>query len=213
MPKLIVSGFTISLDGYGAGPHQTLENPIGVGGEALHQWLVETRTFQKMTGRDGGTAGIDDQFAARGFDNIGAWIMGRNMFGPVRGGWPDDGWKGWWGDNPPYHCAAFVLTHHARAPVAMQGGTTFHFVTDGIQAALTRAMEAAEGRDVRLGGGVSTIRQYLKAGLIDELHFAISPVLIGSGESLFAGIDLLKLGYKVSSHVSTDKATHITLTK
>ena len=213
MPKLIVSGFTISLDGYGAGPHQSVENPLGVGGEALHGWLVETRTFKKMCGQDGGTTGIDEQFAARGFDNIGAWIMGRNMFGPVRGGWPDDSWKGWWGDNPPYHCATFVLTQHPRAPVVMQGGTTFHFVTDGIQAALARAMEAAAGRDVRLGGGVSTIRQYLNAGLVDEMHFAISPILLGSGESLFAGIDLLKLGYRVSDHVPTDKATHITLTK
>ena len=208
-----VSSFSLSLDGYGAGPDQSLENPLGVGGEALHEWALATRTFRKMFGQDGGATGIDDDFAARGFANVGAWILGRNMFGPIRGDWPDESWKGWWGDNPPYHCPVFVLTHHPRASIAMEGGTTFHFVTDGIHAALTRAREAANGRDVRLGGGAATIRQYLQAGLIDEMHLAVSPVLLGSGENLFAGLDLLKLGYRVSEHVPTPNATHIVLTK
>ncbi len=166
-----------------------------------------------MYGQDGGTTGVDDDFAARGFANVGAWIMGRNMFGPVRGDWPDESWKGWWGDNPPYHCPVFVLTHHPRAPITMEGGTTFHFVTDGIHAALKRALEAANGRDVRVGGGVATIRQYLQAGLIDEMHLAVSPVLLGAGENLFAGLDLPKLGYQRSEHVSTPSATHVVLTK
>jgi dihydrofolate reductase len=187
MPKLRVQSFTMSLDGYGAGPNQDLDNPLGVGGVALHEWAFATRTFRQMFGSEGGTSGIDDDFAARGFDNIGAWIMGRNMFGPIRGPWPDGAWKGWWGDNPPYHCPVFVLTRHPRAPITMDGGTTFHFVTDGIHAALERAAEAAEGRDIRLGGGVATIQQYLRAGLVDEMHLAISPILLGSGEHLFAG--------------------------
>jgi dihydrofolate reductase len=213
MPKLRVSSFSVSLDGYGAGPNQSLENPLGVGGLALHEWAFATRTFRKMFGQDGGTTGIDDDFAARGFVDIGAWIMGRNMFGPVRGDWPDDSWKGWWGANPPYHCPVFVLTSHPRASVAMQGGTIFHFVTDGIQAALKRATEAANGRDVRLGGGVATIRQYLQAELIDAMHFAVSPALLGTGENLFAGLDLPKLGYRCSEHVPTPNATHVVLTK
>jgi dihydrofolate reductase len=212
MSKLRVHGFAISLDGYGAGPNQDHDNPLGVGGLALHEWVFGTRTFQQVSGRSGGTTGIDDDFAARGFANIGAWIMGRNMFGPVRGPWPDDTWKGWWGDNPPYHVPVFVLTHHARAPITMDGGTTFHFVTDGIHAALKRATEAADGRDIRLGGGVATIRQYLGAGLIDMMHIAISPVLLGSGESLFAGINAAKLGYQRTEHVPTPNATHIVLT-
>jgi dihydrofolate reductase len=213
MPKLRVSSFSISLDGYGAGPDQTLENPLGVGGMALHEWAFATRTFRKMFGQEGGAAGVDDDFAARGFAGIGAWIMGRNMFGPIRGNWPDETWKGWWGDNPPYRCPVFVLTKHPRASVTMEGGTTFHFVTDGIHAAQERATEAANGRDVRLGGGVATIRQYLQAGLIDEMHVAVAPVLLGSGENLFSGLDLPKLGYRISEHVPTPGATHIVFTK
>lgn len=213
MAKVRVHNFSISLDGYGAGPKQDRDNPLGVGGEALHDWFVTTRTFQKMTGKDGGTTGIDNEFAARGLSDIGAFIMGRNMFGPVRGPWPDDSWKGWWGDNPPYHAPVFVLTNHARAPVVMAGGTTFHFVTDGIHAALQSAAEVADGRDIQLMGGTSTIRQYLMAGLIDEMHFAISPILLGAGEHLFADIDTPKLGYRRSQHVATAKATHVVLTK
>jgi dihydrofolate reductase len=211
MSKLRVHCFAISLDGYGAGPEQNRENPLGVGGGALHQWFIPTQTFQKTFGKSGGTTGIDDDFAARGFENLGAWIMGRNMFGPIRGAWPDETWKGWWGDNPPYHVPVFVLTNHARAPIAMDGGTTFHFVTDGIHAALKRATEAANGRDIRLGGGVSAIRQYLREGLVDEMHVAISPVLLGAGEHLFYGIDLPKLGYQPSEHVPTANTTHIVL--
>jgi dihydrofolate reductase len=213
MSRLRVHGFAISLDGYGAGPDQSLANPLGVGGEALHEWTVATRTFRKMFGQDGGSTGIDDAFVTRGFDNIGAWILGRNMFGPIRGDWPDDKWKGWWGDTPPYHCPVFVLTHYPRPSIAMEGGTIFHFVTDGIHAALERATEAACGRDIRVGGGASTIRQYLQEGLVDEMHFAISPVLLGAGEPLFAGLDLPKLGYRRSEHVATPNATHIVLTK
>jgi dihydrofolate reductase len=213
MPKLRVQSFSVSLDGYGAGPDQDLKNPLGVGGMALHEWAFATRTFQEMFGRDGGTTGIDDDFAARGFHNVGAWILGRNMFGPVRGPWPDDAWKGWWGDTPPYHAPVFVLTHHARASITMSGGTTFHFVTDGIQAALARAADAANGQDIRLGGGVATIRQYLRAGLVDQMHLAISPVLLGRGEHLLAGIDLPNLGYQCAEHVPTPSAMHVVLTK
>lgn len=214
MSKLSVRSFTISLDGYGAGPDQSPQNPLGVGGEGLHKWMVTTRTFQKMLyGREGGATGVDDDFTARGFENVGAWIMGRNMFAPTRGPWPDDKWKGWWGDNPPYHVPVFVLTHHARPSITMEGGTTFHFVTDGIRAALERAMDAAKGKDVRVGGGAATIREYLREGLIDEMHFAISPVLLGSGEHLFTGIDAAKLGYVCSEHVATPNATHVVLTK
>jgi dihydrofolate reductase len=213
MTKLRVSSFSISVDGYGAGPDQSLENPLGVGGVALHGWAFATRTFRKMFGQDGGTTDVDDGFAVRGFENVGAWILGRNMFGPIRGEWPDENWKGWWGDTPPYHCPVFVLTHHPRAPIAMDGGTTFHFVTDGIHAAQKRAREAANGQEVRVGGGVATIRQYLQAGLIDEIHLAVSPVLIGRGENLFAGLDLPALGYRRSEHVPTANATHIVFTK
>ena len=213
MTRLKVQSFSVSLDGYGAGPRQDLANPLGVGGMALHPWAFSTRTIQKMFGNDGGASGIDDDFAARGFENLGAWILGRNMFGPIRGAWPDDAWKGWWGDNPPYHVPVFVLTHHARAPLEMAGGTIFHFVTDGIEAALERATEAARGKDIRLGGGVATIREYLRAGLVDELHLALSPALLGQGESLFDGIDMQALGYECVEHVPTALATHVVLKK
>jgi dihydrofolate reductase len=221
MSRLRVNAFAVSLDGYGAGPDQSLDNPMGVGGMALHQWVQGTKTFKRihaefaasLIGEQAGREGIDDAFAARGFENIGAWILGRNMFGPVRGPWPDDDCKGWWGASPPYHVPVFVLTHHGRAPLTMEGGTTFHFVTDGIHAALDRARDAAQGKDVRLGGGVATIRQYLGAGLIDELHLAIAPVLLGSGEHLLAGIDAVSLGYRCTEHVATEHATHVVLTK
>jgi dihydrofolate reductase len=213
MSKLRVHCFSVSLDGYGAGPHQNLDHPLGVGGTALHQWLFPTRTFQQMCGKDGGTTGIATDFAMRGFDRLGAWILGRNMFGPVRGPWPDNTWQGWWGDHPPYHTPVFVLTNHPHASITMSGGTTFHFVTEGIHAALDRAVDAAKGQDIRLGGGVATIRQYLCAGLIDEMHLAISPILLGSGEALLPGMDVPKLGYQLTEHVSTAHATHIVVTK
>ena len=214
MAKLRVEGFTISLDGFGAGPHQSLEAPLGVGGPALHGWAMPTRTFQqRLFGKDGGELGLDDDFAARGFDNFGAWIMGRNMFGPVRGPWPDEAWRGWWGERPVYAAPVFVLTHHARPPLVMEGGTTFHFVTDGPERALERAREAAQGKDVRVGGGVATIQQYLRLGLIDELHIALSPVLLGSGERLFEGVDLPALGYRCSLHARSERATHLLLTR
>jgi len=219
--KVRVNAFGISLDGYGAGPDQDLANPMGVGGLALHEWVFGTRTFQRISGEFAGSLiadkagrdGVDDDFAARGFENVGAWIMGRNMFGPIRGPWADDGWKGWWGANPPYHVPVFVLTHHARPPLTMEGDTTFHFVTDGIHAALTRAQAAAGDKDVRVGGGVSTVRQYLSAGLIDEIHLVISPVLLGRGEHVFGGIDAAGLGYSCTEHVATDRVTHVVLTK
>jgi dihydrofolate reductase len=213
MTKLRVESFSLSLDGFGAGPDQSLENPLGVGGRALHQWAFPTRTFQKMFGNAEGTTGIDEDFAARGFRNVGAWILGRNMFGPIRGPWLNNDWKGWWGDNPTYHTPVFVLTHHPREPLVMEGGTTFHFVTDGLESALARAKAAANGMDVRVGGGVATIRQYLRAGMIDEMHLAISPVLLGSGENLFAGIDLPALGYHCAEHVASPHATHVVIKK
>jgi dihydrofolate reductase len=213
MTQLTVRNFSVSIDGFGAGPRQDLENPLGVGGMALHEWFFPTRTFKAMHGQTGGATDLDDAFAARGFRDVGAWILGRNMFGPVRGAWPDEAWKGWWGEEPPYHAPVFVLTHHARAPLVMKGGTTFHFVTDGIHAALSRAREAAGAQGVRLGGGVATIRQYLKEGLVDEMHLAISPVLLGAGESLLEGIHLPSLGYHCTEHVGTPKATHVVLTK
>lgn len=213
MSKLRVWGFSISIDGFAAGPTQSMENPLGVGGRQLHEWAFPTRTFQRMFGNEGGTTGADDNFALRGFDNVGAWIMGRNMFGPFRGPWLDEAWKGWWGDNPPYHTSVFVLTRHPRAPLVMEGGTTFEFVTDGIHAALEKATSAANGKDIRLGGGVATIRQYLRAGLIDEIHLALAPVLLGSGEHLLCDIDLLQLGFRCTEHVSTPKATHVVLTR
>jgi dihydrofolate reductase len=213
MTKLRVHNFSVSVDGYGAGPNQSVDNPLGVGGLTLHQWFFPTRTFRRMNGSDGGTAGVDDDFAARGFVNVGAFILGRNMFGPIRGPWPDDAWKGWWGRNPPYHMPVFVLTNHPRPPIAWDGGTVFHFVTDGIGPAVKRATEAAKGKDIQIGGGVETIRQYLRAALIDEMHVAISPVLLGSGEHLLSGIDMPRLGYQCSEHVATPNATHVVLTK
>ena len=212
MSKLVVRCFGLSIDGYGAGPRQSLEHPLGVGGPALMQWFFPTRTFQQMHGGGAdGTTGVDDDYAARSFVNIGAWILGRNMFGPVRGPWPDDSWKGWWGTNPPYHVPVFVLTHHPRAPITMEGGTTFHFVTEGIHAALEQARAAAQGRDVRVGGGAATVRQYLAAGLIDELHLVQSPALLGSGEPLLTGIDSPALGYVCTERVATEQATHLVL--
>ena len=213
MSKVKVQSFSLSLEGYGAGPEQSLENPLGKGGLALHEWAFSTRTFQRMFGNDAGATGIDEDFAARGFANLGAWILGRNMFGPVRGSWPDESWKGWWGDSPPYHTPVFVLTHHPRASITMAGGTVFHFVTQGIHVALERALAAADGKDVRIGGGVATIRQYLRAGLIDEVHLAISPVLLGTGEHLLADINLPALGYRCSEHVASQLATHVVLSR
>lgn len=211
MSKVRVASFSISLDGYGAGPDQSLENPLGIGGKDLHGWFIGTRCWQRMQGQEGGEGGVDDDFAARGFAGVGAWILGRNMFGPVRGPWPDDSWKGWWGDNPPYHVPVFVLTHHARAPITMAGGTTFHFVTGGIHDALAQARRAAGDLDVRIGGGADTIRQYLRARLIDELHLAVSPVLLGRGERLFDGLDMRALGYACERFTGTPKAAHFVL--
>jgi dihydrofolate reductase len=213
MSKVRVQAFSVSLDGFGAGPRQSLNDPLGVGGTTLHRWFYPTRSFQQMVGGEGGSTGVDDQFARRSFEGVGAWILGRNMFGPVRGAWPDENWKGWWGDNPPYHVPVFVLTHHARASIPMQGGTTFHFVTGGIHEALERARAAAGRQDVRIGGGASTVRQYLQAGLVDEMHLAIAPTVLGSGEPLLAGIDLTQLGFRCTQHVGTDNALHVVLTK
>ena len=211
--KFRVSSFTISLDGYGAGPRQDAQNPLGVGGVGLMEWFFPTRTWRAMHGEDGGETGVDDDIAAQGLAGIGAWILGRNMFGPVRGPWPDASWRGWWGEEPPYHTPVFVLTHHERPPLRMKGGTVFHFVTDGIHAALQRAKEAAGGRDVRLGGGVATIRQYLREALVDELHVVLRPVLLGEGEALFAGLDLPALGYECARQVAGVRGTHLFLRK
>ncbi|MDY6946524.1 MAG: dihydrofolate reductase family protein [Pseudomonadota bacterium] len=213
MTKVRVAGYAVSMDGFGAGVDQSEGNPLGVGGMALHEWAYGTRTFQKMFGNDGGTTGIDDEFLARAMDNMGAWILGRNMFGPIRGVWPDESWKGWWGSNPPYHTPVFVLTHHPRAAIEMEGGTTFHFVTEGIHAALQRATAAANGRDIRIGGGAATIRQFLQARLIDEMHLAIVPTLLGRGESLLGGLDLGKLGYAVTKHRTSDAVLHALISK
>lgn len=213
MPKVRVSSFTISLDGYAAGPHQDLDNPLGVRGPELFEWFFSTRTWKQMHDLEGGSTGADDDWARRGMENVGAWILGRNMFGPVRGPWPDDSWQGWWGEEPPYHVPTFVLTHHPRPPLEMKGGTTFHFVTDGIDSALQRAKEAAMEKDVRIGGGAATIRQYVRARLIDELHLALRPILLGSGENLFAGLDLPALGCHCTEHVATEHAMHVVLRK
>ncbi|MGE5837798.1 MAG: dihydrofolate reductase family protein [Acidobacteriota bacterium] len=213
MPKLCVQSFAISIDGFGAGPDQDLENPLGVNGPELMDWFFHTRSWRQMHGLADGETGIDNDIAERGLTGFGAWIIGRNMFGPIRGPWPDDSWKGWWGDEPPYHVPVFVLTHYPRAPVPMRGGTEFQFVTDGIDAALAQAKAAAGARHVRLGGGVSTIRQYLRAGLIDELHLAFRPVLLGSGEHLLGGIDVRALGYECTKTVAGERATHLFIRK
>jgi len=213
MAKVRVNSFAISLDGYAAGPNQSLENPLGVRGPELFEWFFSTRTWKQMHGEEDGSTGVDNEWAQRGMENVGAWILGRNMFGPVRGHWPDDSWRGWWGDEPPYHVPVFVLTHHPRKSVEMKGGTTFHFVTNGIDAALQQAMEMARDKDVRIGGGVATIQQFLRARLVDELHLAFRPILMGSGENLFAGVDLVQLGYRCTEHVSTDLAMHVVLSK
>jgi len=211
MSRLRVACFAVSLDGFGAGPHQSLENPLGVGGMGLHEWFFPTRTFQKsVLGKDEGATGLDDDFARRGMENLGAWILGRNMFAPGRGAW-DESWKGWWGDNPPYHVPVFILTHHPRKSIEMAGGTTFHFVTGGIDEALMRAKDAAGAKDVRIGGGAATIRQYVQAGYVDEMHLVFSPVLLGSGEPLLAGLDLLALGYRVVEHAMSNSAMHVRL--
>src|SRR5690348_9927069 len=214
MQKIRVNSYSISLDGFAAGPNQSLENPLGIRGPELFAWFFPTRTFRQMQGQDDGSTGVDNDWAQRGMENVGAWILGRNMFGPVRGPWPNDDWKGWWGDEPPYHTPVFVLTHHARAPLKMAGGTEFRFVTDGIEAALRQAREAAAGQDVRLGGGVATIRQYLRAGLVDELRLTVSPVLLGAGEHLLGGIDLRALGYECVEHRAGSRAAaHLVLRK
>lgn len=213
MSKVRVAAFSISIDGFGAGPRQDLQNPLGVRGTELHGWFFPTEVFQKMHGGSGGTTGVDNDVAAQSFENVGAWILGRNMFGPVRGPWQDDSWKGWWGDSPPYHTEVFVLTHHARPPLAMAGGTTFYFVTDGTESALKQAKDAAKGKDVRIGGGVSVIRQYLRAGQIDEMHLAVSPVLLGEGEQLLSGINLHQLGFAAARTVAGENATHVFLKK
>jgi dihydrofolate reductase len=213
MGKVRVAGFSVSIDGFGAGPDQSLADPLGRRGPELFQWFFPTRAFKAMHGGDGGTIGPDNDFAVRAMDGFGAFIIGRNMFGPIRGDWPDDAWKGWWGDNPPYHAPTFVLTHYPRPPIEMQGGTTFYFVTEGIESALRQAQAAAGTKDVKIGGGVSTLRQYLRAGVIDTLHFAVSPTVLGQGEAVFEGIDLHALGYRVVEHVPTDKATHVVLSR
>jgi dihydrofolate reductase len=213
MSKVRVSSFAVSLDGYAAGPGQSLEHPLGIRGPELFEWFFSTRTWKQMHGQPGGSTGDDDEWARRGMENVGAWILGRNMFGPVRGAWPDDAWKGWWGEEPPYHVPVFVLTHHGRKPVEMKGGTTFHFVTEGIHSALQRAQDAAREKDVRIGGGVATVQQYLRARLIDELHLAFRPIVMGSGENLFAGIDLPALGYSCTESVSTEHSMHVVLMK
>jgi dihydrofolate reductase len=211
--KVRVLSFAVSVDGYGAGPRQDLENPLGVHGPELMEWFFHTRIWQRMHDLGEGEAGVDNAMAERGFDGIGAWILGRNMFGPVRGPWPDESWRGWWGEAPPYHTPVFVLTHHARSPLSMAGGTEFRFVTGGIHEALQQAKEAAAGRDVRIGGGVATIRQYLEAGLIDEMHLALRPVLLGTGEPLWQGLDMRALGYACVEQTPGERATHLVIRK
>ncbi len=213
MGKVRVAGFSLSIDGFGAGVDQSLQDPLGKRGRELFQWFFGTRTFRSMFGETGGSQGTDEIYAARSMTGFGAFILGRNMFGPIRGAWPDETWKGWWGDNPPYHAPTFILTHHPRDPITMEGGTTFHFVTDGIEAALDQAKAAAGDKDVKIGGGVSTVRQYLQAGLVDEMHFAIAPVVLGQGEAMFTGLDLHALGFKVTEHAATELATHVVLSR
>ncbi|MFS2179011.1 dihydrofolate reductase family protein [Rhizobium pisi] len=213
MSKVRVAGFSVSVDGFGAGPEQSLNDPLGKRGPDMFQWFFHTRTFRAMTGKDDGSSGIDEDYASRAMANFGAFILGRNMFGPIRGEWPDDAWKGWWGPNPPYHTPTYILTHYPREPIVMEGGTTFYFITGGIHEALDKAKAAAGAKDVKIGGGVSTVRQYLQASLIDELHFAVSPVVLGQGEAMFSGIDLPALGFRVAEHVASEHATHIVLAK
>jgi dihydrofolate reductase len=213
MGKVRVGGFAVSLDGYGAGAEQSLQDPLGKRGTELHRWMFGTRMFKAMVGKDGGTEGVDNDYAHRAMAGFGAFILGRNMFGPVRGEWPDESWKGWWGDNPPYHAPTYVLTHYPRDPIVMEGGTTFYFVTDGIESALEQAKATAGDKDVKIGGGVSTVRQYLQAGLIDEMHFVFSPVMLGQGEAMFAGIDLPALGFNVTETAATELATHVVLSR
>jgi dihydrofolate reductase len=213
MSKLKVAAFGVSLDGYGAGSNQSLENPLGVRGPEIMEWYTSTKKWRQQMGMQGGETGVDNDMAEKSMTGFGAWILGRNMFGPIRGPWPDDEWKGWWGDNPPYHVPTFILTHHARDPIQMEGGTEFRFITGGIEEALEQAVDAADGKDIRLGGGVSTVRQYLIAGLIDELHLAVRPVLLGQGESLFAGLDMLDLGYGVAKSIPGERATHVLIKK
>lgn len=213
MTKVKVAGFGVSLDGFSAGPNQSLENPLGVNGPEIFQWFFPTKTFRQMQGKDDGETGVDDSFARRAMAGFGAFILGRNMFGPVRGEWPDHSWKGWWGDDPPYHAPTFVLTHYPRPPIEMRGGTTFHFVSDGIESALQKARAAAGTKDVKIGGGVATVKQYVQAGHVDEIHLAMAPVALGQGEPLFSGLDLRALGYRTVEHVATDRATHIVLAR
>ena len=213
MTRFRVSAFGIAVDGFGAGAEQSLDNPMGVGGLAMHGWAFETKTFRAMHGAEGGSTGVDEEFAARSFENVGAWILGRNMFGPVRGSWGDESWKGWWGDTPPYHVPVFVLTHYERPPLEMMGGTTFYFVTEGIEEAAKKAAAAAGGKDVRIGGGVSTIQQYLRAGVIDEMHLVVSPVLLGVGEKFFGNLDLVKMGFRVTQHVMSERVMHVVMEK
>jgi dihydrofolate reductase len=213
MGRVRVAAFSVSLDGFGAGPEQSLQSPLGKCGPELHRWFVGTKSFKAMFGADGGTEGVDDDFAHRSMDGFGAFILGRNMFAHSRGPWTDDGWKGWWDENPPYHAPTFILTHYPRDPIVMEGGTTFYFVTGGILAALERAREVADGRDIKIGGGVSVVRQYLQAGLIDEAHFAFSPVLLGQGEAMFEGLDLPAIGYSVIESSATELAAHVVLSR
>jgi len=211
MSRVRVLSFAVSLDGFSAGPRQSLQNPLGERGPEMMQWFMHTDVWKKMQGLGEGEKAVDNDIAKQGFENVGAWILGRNMFGPVRGPWPDESWKGWWGEEPPYHVPTFVLTHHARKPLEMKGGTTFHFVTDGIHAALERAKAAAGARDIRIGGGASTVRQYVQAGLVDELHLAVRPMLLGEGEPLFAGLDWRAAGYECYKHVAGERAMHVFL--
>lgn len=213
MGKVRVAGFSLSIDGFGAGPEQSLADPLGKRGTELHQWMFETRMFHEMIGKPGGETGVDNDYAQRSMAGFGAFILGRNMFGPIRGDWPDDAWKGWWGDDPPYHAPTYILTHHPRESIVMEGGTVFHFVSDGIDSALRQARAAAGDLDVKIGGGVSTVRQYLQAGAIDELHYAISPVVLGQGEAMFAGIDLPAMGYRVTEQTTTPKAMHVVMSR
>jgi dihydrofolate reductase len=211
MTRFRVSAFGISMDGFGAGVEQSLDNPMGRSGMQVHGWAFETKTFRAMHGGEGGSTGVDEEFAARSFENVGAWILGRNMFGPVRGGWGDESWKGWWGDEPPYHVPVFVLTHHPRKPLEMEGGTTFYFVTEGIEEAAKRAAAAAGGKDVRIGGGTSTIQQYLRAGVIAEMHLVVSPVLVGAGEKFFGDLDLVRMGFRVTRHATSERVMHVVM--